>query len=87
MGKLHMNEIVAAAIKRGDLFVTGNNHCDCIKKAIQEYDFEIPVYSHEQGFVDSFGIFRNRQEALEIAIQSGQVPSNFNKVLTSEDLW
>lgn len=82
-----MNRITAAAVKRGSVVITGSRHCDCIKKAVQEHGLDIPIYSHEQGFIDSLGIFRSRYEALEIAKQSGQIPFNFNKVLTSEDLW
>jgi hypothetical protein len=82
-----MKKLVQAAVKRNDMIVTGKRHCDCIKDAVRIYDWDIPIHSHEQGFVDEDGNYYNRKEALEVAISNGQVPKNFKQVLSSEDLW
>ncbi|GAA1053926.1 hypothetical protein [Dietzia natronolimnaea] len=43
--------------------------------------------SYPQGFVSSTGKFYERGEALNVAIESGQVAASFTGTLYSEDLW
>jgi hypothetical protein len=80
-------KIVAAAVKRDGVIVTGRRHCDCIRDAIRKHDWDIPVREEEQGFVDEDGDFYRRSAAAQIAMANGQLPKDFNKVLTSECLW
>ena len=47
-------------------------------------------YSCEQGFIDQFGVFMDRQEAYQIALANGQVkygPEHSKGTLYSEDLY
>ena len=61
-------------------------HHDVIRLLVR--DGERTPVSGEQGFIDSFGNFLNREEAAQVALNNGQVnnliapPSLF-----SEDLW
>jgi hypothetical protein len=43
--------------------------------------------SWSEGFLTSDGEYVNRQQALDIARASGQVPANFDEMLKTEDLW
>ena len=53
----------------------------------------LPAHSGEweQGFVDQWGVFMDRKEALEVAIQSGQLNMKYKCgnqfILFSEDLY
>jgi hypothetical protein len=80
-------KLVASALYRDGVIVTGKRHADCIKKAVKELDWDIPIQSHEQGFVDDLGNYYNRKDALQIAINAGQISKDFKQILSSEDLW
>lgn len=47
-------------------------------------------YSCEQGFIDQFGVYMDRQEAYQVAMDAGQVkygPEHSKGTLYSEDLY
>lgn len=70
--------IMFAAIK-GPKIIVGNNHAECFSNLKQE---------QQQGFYTSFGRFVDRKEALEIAMNAGQVKKKHLPIhmLMSEDL-
>ena len=90
--------IVCSAILTSDLgkerlggveFVTGHRHFN-IFRAFNNPPDNILVKRdpHSQGFMTSKGRFVGREEGLEIAKQSGQVPQNHqHRLLFSEDLY
>lgn len=68
--------IVCAANKYGDLIVTGARHHDKImnnqlRLIKQVYEGISPV-NCEQGFINQFGEFRTREEAMQIVLKNGQ---------------
>ena len=85
--------IVSAAIRTsvGEV-VTGHRHHDCIRELASRPGAKLPVTKDaEQGFVDNYGDFWNRLQALEIFKKARQVPhaGKLNKLvgLFSEDLY
>jgi hypothetical protein len=62
-----------------------NRHSDLIK-LMSEAAWGEKVAKSTQGFLTSEGKFVNREEAYQIALKSGQIKSNNNR-LYSEDLW
>jgi len=68
--------------------VAGKRHGDCIKLAIGRYNFKKPVKSDQQGFVDQFGKFYTRRQAIRVAHEAGQIPGqSTDGVLISENVW
>lgn len=67
--------IVCAAIKSGHTIITGARHFDTIMQPHvsihKDYTDEICI-KWEQGFIDQFGNFYNRKDALQIVKESGQ---------------
>ena len=67
--------IVCAALRKDDLIITGPRHFDGIMRAqiraILGDDAKKFAYA-EQGFVDQFGNFWNRIDAMILARASGQ---------------
>lgn len=83
--------VVCAANNYEGLIICGARHYDAIMvqqiKAFNNgFDFE-----PEQGFIDQFGVFMSRQEALQVATDAGQInrwrPKNPGDWLCSEDLY
>jgi hypothetical protein len=82
--------IVNSAIRilKDNKIITGKRHCDCFANAIKEGYTYFSSESIEQGFVDETGKFLNRDEALKIAQETGQLTKPIiGGCLTSEDLW
>lgn len=85
--------IVAAAIKRGPVVFTGVRHGYIIQQMV-DVGFLDPesgsqrVSFEEQGFVTSEGRWVDRKEAMQLAIDAGQLEyrEQFPE-LFSEDLW
>jgi hypothetical protein len=78
--------IVKAAIKYPDGEVlTAHRHYQII--AIQAKLGISTKANCTQGFVDTAGNFLNREEAKVIAIKNGQIKSDHEGELYSEDLW
>ena len=79
--------IVEAAIKRGNVVITGRRHCDLIKTAVEFNGWKPPIKQKEQGFVDETHNYYTRSEAMEHARKAGQISEDFAGVFSSEDLW
>ena len=94
--------LVASAIKfkiertGKEVILCGVRHGDCFRQ-LEALGFE-PRKGYEeieQGFVDNYGVFRNRNQALLHAVQCGQLNADMRgqysrgekKTLYSEDLW
>lgn len=85
--------IVKACVRYNDRLYTGFDHGECFKKLnedniIEQSTFTKIVHSEiEQGFVDNYGNFVDRKEAMIIAKESGQLTYETDKqTLISEDL-
>lgn len=88
--------VVCAANRFGDVLVLGARHFDMtmhnmIAKIEQPYLPSSPS-KWEQGFIDQFGVFMDRKEALQVATSAGQINSRRKKTfpedkLFSEDLY
>lgn len=90
--------IVCAACKHGDVIICGPRHYDPVMisqlKAFPE-DSEVRMMKRGdviQGFVDQWGTFLDRYQALEVAKQAGQINTRRQKTdptdcLFSEDLY
>lgn len=89
-----MRVVVCAANKYGPFVYTGIRHfCPIMRQNMSNAD--IPqlrrIYGEVQGFVDQYGVFMNRVEALQVATEAGQIgryrPKNHGDWLCSEDLY
>ncbi len=86
--------VVCAANKYDDYIVCGARHFDSIMHGVLHAMDNRPHSSTaEQGFIDQFGVWMNRVEALQVAKDSGQ-PLNMerngcpqNRKLYSEGLY
>lgn len=83
--------IVAAAHKKGDRIIVGARHYDAVIRQQIEltegYDF---WQDGEQGFIDQYGKFLNRSEALLVAKKNNQIRKKCGgdeKWLFSENLY
>ena len=68
--------IVCAAIKHMDFIITGARHFDMVMhKQLEKYNAwdNLPSKTWEQGFIDQFGNFHNRHNAMKIVKESGQL--------------
>lgn len=63
--------VVCAAIKVGDLIICGARHCD-IRMREQAEAAGISLKAAPQGFIDQFGDFLTREEAMQIVKENGQ---------------
>lgn len=81
--------VVCAAIKIDEIIICGARHYDKIMHTILGFivPSDTPI---QQGFVDQFGVFMDRQEAYQVAEAAKQIihktpgPKN---MLFSEDLY
>lgn len=86
--------VVCAANKHDDnTILIGVRHGDWYMR-VQYDNIEDHIPSHQwvQGFVDQYGVFMNRYEALEVATKAGQINTRRSKTapedqLFSEDLY
>lgn len=85
--------IVAAAIRHDDLVFSvprPGRHHNVLHAIYARGLRESPIReSHEQGFLDSEGTFRTREEAAVIARDAGQLLDRAKRAagLFSEDVW
>lgn len=87
--------VVCAANKLGDIIVAGARHHDKVMNSqLRALDPERKVKPSEvvQGFIDQYGVFMDRYEALDVAIKAGQINVRQKKTfpedrLFSEDLY
>ena len=82
--------VVCAANKIGDVVLCGARHWDGVMRK-QAASMGLKCGNEEQGFIDQFGDFLTRKEAMKIVKKSGQrfdVESNRgDEVLFSEGLY
>ena len=84
--------IVCAAIRRDGHIVCGARHFDGIMRSqLAQMGQNAGVY-WEQGFIDNFGKFYTREEALKLALEMGQIRRtgggfDLSKELFSENLY
>lgn len=88
--------VVCAALIHGGTIICGPRHFDkvmCDQIEALEYGLAPGDGSHwEQGFVDQYGVFMDRKEALQVATDAGQINVRGPKThpetqLFSEDLY
>lgn len=82
--------IVCAALKVGDVLVCGARHCDKVMRK-QADAMGLNLMNTEQGFIDQFGDFLTRKEAMQIVKENGQAfdieRNRGDSVLFSEGLY
>ena len=92
MRKLPQRIVCSALLyKEYNVLIIGPRHFDKVMQRQIDLIFmdveviETPI----QGFIDQFGTFLNREEALVIAKEANQIIHKYNptKLLTSEDLY
>ena len=65
--------IVCAAVRQNDLIVTGARHFDKImNNIIRSLDGCMLLKNWEQGFIDQYGKFYNREDAYKLVQLNGQ---------------
>jgi len=76
--------VVCAANKYGDLIVCSARHYDRRMHNTMKYldSHRIPADQEVQGFIDQFGTFMDREEAMQIVLGNNQ---KFNKVRNGGD--
>lgn len=90
--------VVCAACKYGDLILAGPRHFDKVMQSQIARMNEDGLFSLEeagtavQGFLDQYGVFMDRKEAMQVALAAGQVNVRRKKIgpldiLFSEDLY
>lgn len=99
--KVPVRVVVCAACRYGELIICSARHHDPVMnaqiKVLKEAE-EIAIRDlrnhgdYEQGFIDQWGKFMNREEALAVATAAGQInvrrPKTFPETeLFSEDLY
>lgn len=77
--------IVCAANRKKGLIFCGARHCDKVMRA-QAHAARTNLIASEQGFINQFGEFRTREEALQIVLENGQ-PFNAERNGSSTDLF
>lgn len=66
--------VVCAACRQGDLILAGARHFDTVMRAQLEAitgDCKL-AGPWEQGFIDQWGVFMDRKEAMRVAMAAGQ---------------
>lgn len=81
--------IVASAIRLHGHIITGKRHYHCFDKLQHVENFSRDQLRYvEQGFIDEYGNFYTRDQALTHARQNNQLKSPHSGIiLMSEDLW
>lgn len=90
-----MRVVVCAANAYKNLLVLGARHFDATMHAQIKQSREallVKPSAWEQGFIDQFGVFMDRKEALAVATAAGQINTrrpkgNPTDILFSEDLY
>lgn len=80
--------IVCAALRFGDFIVTGPRHYDStMRSQIKAARSVLPEVKPDQGFVDQFGAFYDRKEALIIAEAANQINVRREKGFPKDELF
>jgi len=90
-----MRVVICAANAYKDLLIIGPRHFDgTMHKQMAQSPTALLVKpaAWEQGFIDQFGVFMDRKEALAVAFAAGQISTRRPKgypldILFSEDLY
>ena len=88
-GKLIERQVVCAANKYGDIIVLGIRHfCPLMRKQLDAYCLK-GSEPHKQGFVDQWGNFMTRKEALLVLQTNGRWirDEDYQNQLYSENLY
>lgn len=68
--------VVCAACKTGDVILCGARHWDAVMRhqlaVMQSFGSSMKAHLFEQGFINQFGEFLTRKEALQVVKESGQ---------------
>jgi len=64
--------VVCAACRRGDLIIAGARHFDKVMRSQLNHISVKPHGEWEEGFIDQFGDFLTRVEAMKVALAAGQ---------------
>lgn len=89
VGKLYPRQVVCAANKFGDLIVLGVRHfCPLMHETLDRLGIK-GSEKHEQGFVDQWGNFMDRKEALLVLKTHGRFirDDDYSDKLYSENLY
>lgn len=87
-GRLIERQVVCAANRYGDLIVLGvRHHCPIMNRTLDLLG--IGGFTKEQGFVDQWGNYMDRKEALEVLKANGRFirDDDFSNELYSENLY
>lgn len=89
--KVPVRVVVCAANRYGELIICGARHFDTVMHR-QIEAANVGDAEHEQGFIDQWGVFMDREEALAVATAAGQINVRRPKSapfdeLFSEDLY
>lgn len=88
--------VVAAANRYGDIIVVSARHHDTLMNAqlkrLKEAGILATTHTRDQGFIDNYGSFLTREEALVVAREAGQLnltrpKGSPEQSLFSEDLY
>lgn len=86
--------VVCAACKHGDKVICGARHWDGVMRAqfAASHGKDAKPIGWDEGFIDQFGDYLTREEAVEIADKAGQLNQRREKgwpehMLFSEDLY
>lgn len=63
--------VVCAALRFGKVMLCGARHCDKVMRQQAEF-MSVSMKNMEQGFIDQFGDFLTRKEAMQVVKESGQ---------------
>jgi hypothetical protein len=71
-----IRHVVCAACRFGNIIICGARHFDIVMQS-QLYAMQgvyMPVFSSmwNQGFIDQYGVFMDRKEAMQVAKKAGQ---------------
>jgi len=64
--------VVCAAINYNGLIICGARHHDKVMNTVIRALPDLDKTTRIQGFIDQFGIFMDRKEAMQVAIDGGQ---------------
>jgi hypothetical protein len=74
-------------LPKGEVLITGARHADdvmCGVLDVIEHAYDIILLDHKQGFIDQWGEFMDRREALQVVQASGQYFDPKRNVATDE---
>lgn len=85
--------VVCAACQYGDVIIAGARHYDGVMRSqLMAYPKDHPVRTMKrslvvQGFIDQYGVFMTREEALVVAKEAGQINVRREKTFPEDELF